>query len=112
MRPHQYLNMAAEIAFRDDGRTYHLGAVAVRSDGAMVSARNSRTECPNRRAHAEYRVARKSDVGATVFVARITRAGEWATARPCINCQRAMRSRGIKKVYYTISPDEYGCLTF
>lgn len=110
MKPVYYLNMAAGAAIRDDGRTYHLGAVAIRSDGALVSARNARTECPNRLAHAEYRVARKADVGAIVFVARVTRDGQWAMSRPCSNCQRAMKSRGVKKAYYTIAPEEYGVL--
>lgn len=40
--------------------------------------------------------------GATLFVARVDKRDNPAMSKPCENCQKMMRARGIKKVYYTI----------
>lgn len=76
----------------------------------MVYAYNSPTPKPDRRVHAESRIARRLDVGAVVYVARMLRRGEMAMARPCSACEKALRSRGVKRVYYTISDNEFGIL--
>ena len=45
-----------------------------------------------------------------VAVARVLANGDWALARPCKNCQTCMKRKGVKRVYYTISPGEYGTM--
>ena len=40
-------------------------------------------------------------VGADIYVCRINRAGESRLARPCSNCERLIRSVGIRNVYWT-----------
>lgn len=107
-----YFEIAAKVAGQNkDRRTYLLGAVGIRSDGAMVMSKNGPTECPNPQAHSESRLAKKLDFGATVFVVRIRICdGKFAMAKPCPHCRRVLRSRGVKKVMYTIGPDEYGVL--
>lgn len=55
--------------------------------------------------HAEVAAIRayKGDLtGATLYVARLSRRGEAAMSKPCINCQKAIKDAGIKKVFYTI----------
>jgi len=47
--------------------------------------------------------------GARLFVARVTRSGNLALAKPCSRCMEAIREHGIKRVYYT---DENGEWTF
>jgi tRNA(Arg) A34 adenosine deaminase TadA len=91
-------------------RQYRLGAVGIRRDGAIVEASNLPTNHPEPRAHAEQRLVRKLDKGSTVFVVRAYRNGELALARPCKRCQTAMRLRGVKACYYSISATEYGVL--
>lgn len=47
---------------------------------------------------------RKTDLtGATIYVARIARKDDSpAMSKPCVNCQAALKARGVKTVYYTI----------
>lgn len=94
---------------RDESASRHF-ALAVRADGASVHAVNSRIEERAWQPHAEARLCRKVDVNAVVYVLREAK-GEWANSRPCENCQRLMKRKGVKRVYYTIGPSEYGVLT-
>lgn len=107
-----YLLMAAEHATeREDRRTFRLGAVGLRQDGAIVMARNASTTRPTRKGHAEYRLSSKLDYGATVFVSRVVRIDnerQLANAKPCSKCRKVLRSRQVKKVYYTSSAHNYG----
>jgi deoxycytidylate deaminase len=105
-----YFEMAGRMAIsKQDRRTYLLGAIGVRGDGTMVRSMNSPSPIPNREIHAEYKLCRKLDHGATVYIARI-RVGDGAfvNAKPCLACRKVLRSRRVKKVYYTIGENEYG----
>lgn len=46
--------------------------------------------------------------GATLYVARIGRAGHVRLAKPCKGCQEKLLDAGIKKVYYSISETDVG----
>ena len=109
----KYLELAARFAAGASWQEKHflLGAVAVRQDGAIVAATNIRTQDREHSAHAEYRVLKKAGIGATLWVARIDRYGQWAMAKPCSKCQTLIKNKRVKRVYYTISPNEYGVLT-
>ena len=111
---HSMLERAIGLSFHGkEGRKYHFGAFGIRSDGAIVSSTNGGTRgerTPS--AHCEARLSRKLDVASIVFVARTTRSGAVALARPCVGCQLAMKHRGVAKCYYTISSNEYGVLVF
>ena len=103
------IELAARVAARGQhNRGFFVGAAARRNDGATVSAFNGRTPKPDRCCHAEYRLRAKLDVGSVVYVARVMRSGELAMARPCKDCEKALKSRGVKRVYYTIGPAEFG----
>jgi tRNA(Arg) A34 adenosine deaminase TadA len=109
-----FFEMAGKFAVsKDDNRAFLIGSAAVRKDGVMVFATNSVSQEPNRQAHAEYRISAKIDRGSTVYVARIRLLnGEFAMARPCVDCQKILKSKRVKRVYYTISHNEYGVLDF
>ena len=109
-----FFEMAGKIAVaKEDERAFKLGVVAVRKDGVMVFTSNSVSQEPNRRAHAEWRAAGKIDYGSTVYVARVRLLnGEFALAKPCFACEKVLRSRKVKRIYYTISHNEYGVLDF
>lgn len=112
----KYFLTARKTALRGDtfdaNRTYRLGAVGIRSDGAIVKASNIPNRSPEPRAHAEARLTRKLDWGSIVYVVRIRSDGTLAMARPCKKCQSTMRLRGVQRCYYSINNYEYGVLTF
>lgn len=108
-----YLEIAGRTASKrkHDQRDYWLGAAAERADGALVTACNGPAPDKTREVHAEYRLSRKLDQGATVYVARVrTGDGKFGNAKPCRSCRNALKARKVKKVYYTIGQDEYGIL--
>lgn len=104
------LDMAAKLAIsKEDQRNFIVGCVAIRDDGVLVGAINGPTQFPERTAHAEYRASKKMDYNSTVYVARVRRCdGALALARPCDDCQKVLIHRKIKRVYYTVSNDQYG----
>jgi tRNA(Arg) A34 adenosine deaminase TadA len=108
------LKIAAAVAFGNQSKNpflrkdYLLAAVIQRRDGAIVVSTNSLSHLPTPSGHAEARAIRKADVGCVLYVARVTRDGQWAMSKPCKHCQALIRNRGIRKVYYTIGPNEYG----
>ncbi len=111
------LSLAASVAsegnLRQDNRSFLLGAVGMRNDGVLVSARNIAATDVTPDAHAEARVVKKITCDSTVWVARVGKGtGCWALARPCIKCQRRMKTAGVRKVVYTIGPNEWGVLQF
>ena len=113
-RVFEMLQMAAKRAAKNrDRRTFFVGAVGIRSDGTLVSSWNGSSRLPDRIAHAEYRLASKLDHGAIVYVARI-KTGDWSLglAKPCPACQKILKSRKVKKIYYSIDENEYGVIEF
>ena len=106
-----YFEMAGRVAIlKQDRRTYQLGVIGVRGDGCIVRASNSPSQAPAREAHAEYKVSKKLDHGATVYVVRIRGDGSFGMAHPCKACLKILTSRRVKKVYYTISNSKYGVI--
>lgn len=106
------LHEAARLAFSGDKRKHHLLAcIARRKDGATVSSRNGMTQVPRPSVHAEARALKKAGHGAILYVAKVQkRTGEWGLAKPCDNCMKLIRNKKVKKVYYTIAPNEYGVI--
>jgi hypothetical protein len=101
----------------DDKREALIGSVGERADGVVVFARNSAvldTEVNSGEpwsfapCHAEWRLAKKLDTGAVVYVARVKKDGSLAMARPCGGCERVLRSRKVSRVYYTVNATTYG----
>lgn len=107
-----YLKIAAKMAKQgEESRSFFLGAVGIRgSDQKMVFSYNAKTDIPQPRCHAEARISHKLTPNSIVYVARILKSGEFALARPCPNCARILKNKGVKTVYYSISDYEYGKL--
>ncbi len=111
---HKYLRIASHISVRGNPmRKAYIGCVGHRQDGTLVYSWNgfSTDVCPS--AHAEARLARKLDIGAVVYVARVRRDnGKMAMAKPCAGCERTLRGRKVSKVIYSISDSEWGTMEF
>lgn len=106
----KYLDLAIKIAKGgNEDRNYLIGCVGVRTDSAVVVSQNILTKKPEHTAHAESRALKKCDKGSILYVARVHRSGDWANAKPCIKCQTLIRNKEVKKVYYTLGPNEWGC---
>ena len=102
---------AANLAFkRRDKRSHFVGAIGVRADGTRVASYNSPAPMKEPSIHAEARLSRKLDVGATVWVARMSCNGHLAMAKPCPRCEKALRLRGVRRVIYSTGPESFECL--
>ena len=113
------LLFAAKIAephSKKDMRNFWLGCVGIRKDGALVFSQNGAVfsttisnyqflpEC-----HAECRTLRKMDRGGILYVSRILRKDQsLAMAMPCGMCQVKIKSKDIRKVYYSINESQFG----
>jgi len=114
------LLLAAKIALPDDyssdQRGFWLGCVGIRKDGAMIFSKNGAVYATMTEdyqllpgSHAECRAIQKMDYGGVLYVARVKRKDRTlGMARPCLMCQIKIKAKGIKKVYYTINPNQYG----
>lgn len=111
----RYFEMALEASLSPerqmDMRAHFLGAIGIRSDGAIVTARNGSCSyrCPA--IHAEARLAKKLDKNSVVYVARLTKGGNIGLAKPCKTCEAFLRNKNVKKVFYTIDAFTYGTLS-
>ncbi len=109
----QLLQMATGIAlWRAETRdiSFKHGAAAIRKDGKFVISYNEKAQAPTWKVHAEARICRKIDVGATVAVVRIGDGGVWMPSKPCKNCAKCMFRKGVSRVLYSIAKDEYGVM--
>lgn len=77
----------------------HLGAIAIRTDGKIVKARNGASTMPVPSLHAEARALRKADRGCVLIVVRIRPDGSLAMAKPCKDCQALIRSKRAVTYY-------------
>ncbi len=104
----QRFSQAFSVAEKgEEDRNFFVGAVGIRDDGTIVKSHNKKSKDVDRRLHAEFRLSKKLDVGSVVYVARATRGGNIGCAAPCMSCRNAMKKRGVKRVYYTNSGDDY-----
>ncbi len=107
----EMFQLAATFSLKSkDRRTYILGASAKRGDGVIVVARNEPVRSPIASAHAEARLSKKLDYGATVFVVRIVYPWinpEFRLAKPCDACFRQLRLKMVKRIYYTTGPSSW-----
>lgn len=106
--------LAVQSSERDQRKSFLLASIGIRKDGAMVRAVNSGAFLPTIDAHSEWRLCKRLDLGTKeVYVARIRLLnGEFAMARPCDQCYRALWRKRVEKIYYTISQKEFGCIDF
>ena len=111
------MNLAASAANQSQFSDYRHGAVLVRGSIRNVShnknnycsfaSRFQKTHDGKSTHHAELGailgMSRHITEGATVYVARVDKAGEYKLSKPCPMCHEALKHVGVKKVVYTIN---------
>jgi hypothetical protein len=114
----------ARITGRDDKlKGYWIASIGIRYDGVVIKSANAGVRVAENSiakfreiplSHSEVRTLRKMDCGGILCVARTLRIKNLSLqeslriSRPCLVCRNHIKSKRIKKVYYTISPYEYG----
>jgi len=107
----KHFRMAKEVAIKGSNVHRHrIGALGVRSDGAIVKSPNLPNRLPEPQAHAESRVCKKMDWGGVIYVVRVLRNGKTAIAKPCASCMAAMRNSGVRRCFYSINDNSYGII--
>lgn len=114
MNLEKYFIQAAKLALTDvEKKDWLHAAVGIRTDGAVVYARNHTVAIPTPSAHAETRLIRKLDKGAPlVIVVRVDKQGVWKMSKPCRNCQTALKNKGVRRVLYTTGDGEWDQMKF
>lgn len=114
----RYLDKALTVSALSDCKFKH-GAVIVKSGRTIAVGINYDVNDPfflddevaveHAAVHAEVaalNACKKTDLkGAVIYVARRNRKGDPMMSRPCERCQKAIKARGIKKVFYTIDSE-------
>lgn len=107
------IERAIELAERNDRYPrWRLAAVIVKGGSVLshgISVKRNDPLCNSNgegcSEHAEINAMRQCSAdrlqGAVIYVARITRGGRVALAKPCKMCEDALRTAGVKRAIYT-----------
>ena len=122
-RSGRYFEAARRIAETSTYRDYRHGAVLVKGNKIINSCNNQnrhvkfgrrfrRRDCGHATQHAELGcvlgIDRTVTKGASVYVVRIGKGGEYRLSMPCEMCQQVLKHVGVKKVHYSINDEKYG----
>jgi tRNA(Arg) A34 adenosine deaminase TadA len=110
----KYFALAKYYALKDKTwKRYIFGAIGIRNDGCIVHSTNIRNPIQELNCHAETRLCRKLDKGSEIYLIRTNKNGSrMLLARPCKGCESVMKATGVKRVYYSISDNEFGQINF
>lgn len=94
-----FMRLALKEAYKCTTNRHRVGAVVVRGGRVLAKSHNRLTR------HAEVRALAglwaSECEGAVVYVVRPTYTGGVGLARPCPDCERELRMKGVKKVVYS-----------
>lgn len=121
----RYLELAAREALSSNDKSFRVGSLLVRGSNIIRASKNQGLKThplkklmyPERAykgLHAEVSLLtglRPYDVeNADVYVVRLLKSDRWALAKPCHECESFLRGMNIRRVFYSIEDNEYGCL--
>ena len=119
----RYMELARRTAERSSAPDYRHGALLIKGGRIINSSYNKNNfkgwgnrfrhrDCGHATHHAELGcilgIDRTVTTGATIYVARIGKGGEFRMSKPCPMCRAVLHHVGIKKVIYTINDKEVG----
>ena len=113
----KYMNLAKQMAYQSTFPDYRHGAVLVKGSIRNASfnkdnycsfgSRFQHEHSGRTTLHAELGAIlgmdRKITEGATVYVARVGKDGDYKLSKPCSMCHEALKHVGVRKVVYTIN---------
>ena len=113
----RYMQLAAHLAHQSEFPDYRHGAVLVKGSIRNMSfnkdnycafgSRFQKEHSGRTTLHAELGAIlgmdRRITEGATVYVARVGREGDYKLSKPCQMCHEALKHVGVKRVVYTIN---------
>ncbi len=127
-RIQRFARIAVELAGAlDNGMTHQLCALVLKKNRVLAIGYNSRKTSPimqdsrmqmqHAESHAITRCRPDELQGADIIIARCRPSGKPGLAKPCEICERILRSRGVRRVFYTINSEnsenpELGALVF
>jgi deoxycytidylate deaminase len=119
----RYFEVAKRAAIQSEFPDYRHGAILVKGNSIRNISSNKSNFCsfgnrfrsmiPGKATlHAELGailgIDRSITEGATIFVMRVGKEGDYKMSMPCAMCHEAMRHVGIKKVIYSINNETAG----
>ena len=122
-RTKRYFEIARRTATKSPCEDYRHGALLVRGSNIINSSCNKNSfkrwgnrfrmrDCGHATHHAELGcilgIDRSVTQGATIYVARIGKAGDFKMSKPCEMCEAVLRHVGVRKVIYTINDEKVG----
>ncbi len=120
-RRQRYLELAKNVASQGTYGKYLHGAVLVQGGSVLNTSPNKdrfcsfgskfrERSCGHATLHAELGCVlgldRRITSGATLYVVRINREGQFRMSKPCSMCHEALTHCGVKKVVYTTNEKE------
>tara|TARA_S200002703_G_scaffold151548_1_gene151102 strand:+ start:44 stop:445 length:402 start_codon:yes stop_codon:yes gene_type:complete len=124
-RRRRLIELAARVAESSENKEYRHGAILVKGNNVLNAASNKnaharfgkrfrRRDKGDSTYHAELGCVlgldRSVTRGADLYVVRVGRAGALRLSKPCHMCEAALRHVGIRRVYYSIDENEFGCM--
>lgn len=104
----KYFRIAKMASKLSDHTKYQLGAVIVKSGRILSFGCNQKKSHPGSPfcgLHAEMSAIRNCDhdlAGASMYVFRQRKDGSLGISKPCKHCERLIRQKKLKRVYFTV----------
>ena len=124
-RRKRLIELATRVAESSENKDYRHGAILVKGNNVLNAASNKnaharfgkrfrRRDKGNPTYHAELGcilgLDRSVTRGADLYVVRVGRAGTLRLSKPCHMCEAALKHVGVRRVYYSINENEFGCV--
>ncbi len=122
----RYFEAARRVAETSACEDYRHGAILIKGSKILSSCNNKnrhvrfgrrfrKRDCGHATQHAELGCVlgldRSVTKGATIYVVRIGKRGEYRLSKPCEMCQQVLKHVGVKRVHYSIDDKKYGTYT-
>jgi len=120
----KFFNLAIKEAEKSEYSSFRHGAIVCKGGSVIQGSPNKNCLCSFGERFIHYKgiptvhaelgsilgVSKTNTHNATVYVVRINRNGTLMNSRPCPMCQGVLFFVGVKRVFYSISDNEYGVL--
>jgi len=104
----RFFQLAKKISQTSNHPDHQLGSIIIKGNRILsVGVNNTKTHPKAgylKGLHAELAaiIRAKTDLrGSSIYVYRETKNGQIACSYPCVDCQEAIQTSGIKKIYYS-----------